>query len=232
MQYKRVLLKISGEALSGGGDHLNFDILQNVCRVIKRCVDAGTQIGVVVGGGNIWRGARNGAKMERSRADHMGMLATVINSLALNDVLESMGVTARVQTAIEMRQITEPYSRGRAIRHLEKGRVVIFAAGLGNPYFSTDTAAVLRGVEIAADVILLAKNIDGVYSDDPNRNPNAIKYSDLSYDEILRQKLAVMDFPATSLGWENHIPLYVFALSDPENIYRAVMGEHIGTLVK
>ncbi len=232
-QYKRVLLKISGEALSGdSSENLDFDVLTNVCAVVKRCLAAGTELGIVVGGGNIWRGARNGAKMDRTRADHMGMLATVINALALADVLESMGVPVRVQTAIEMRQVTEHYARARAVRHLEKGRIVIFACGLGNPFFSTDTAAVLRGIEIGAEVILLAKNIDGVYSDDPNKNPSAVKYDALSYEEVLQQKLTVMDTTATSLGMDNKIPVFVFALRDPENIYRAVMGEQIGTLVK
>ena len=232
-QYRRVLLKISGEALSGGrdGGNISFDILQDVCGEIKRCVEAGTQMGVVIGGGNIWRGARNGAKMDRTRADHMGMLATVINSLAFADVLESMDVPVRVQTALEMREITEQYARARAVRHLEKGRVAVFACGLGNPFFSTDTAAVLRAAEIGAEVVLLAKNIDGVYSADPNRHPDAVKFDEVSYEQVLQQRLGVMDLTATSLGMDNRIPVYVFALNRPGNIYRAVMGEKIGTLV-
>ncbi|MCL2084659.1 MAG: UMP kinase [Oscillospiraceae bacterium] len=232
-QYKRVLLKISGEALAGrDGVNIDFDILRGVCAEIKRCANAGTQMGVVVGGGNIWRGARNGAKMDRTRADHMGMLATVINSLALADVFESLNMPVRVQTALEMREITEQYARARAVRHLEKGRVVIFACGLGSPFFSTDTAAVLRGVEIGADVVLLAKNIDGVYSADPSSNPDAVKFDEVSYEDVLQRRLGVMDLTATSLGMDNRIPVYVFALRDPGNIYRAVMGEKIGTLVE
>lgn len=232
-QYKRVLLKISGEALSGAdGENLDFEILTKVCTVIKRCLATGTEIGIVVGGGNIWRGARNGAKMDRTRADHMGMLATVINALALADVFESLEVPVRVQTALEMREITEQYARSRAVRHLEKGRVVIFACGLGNPFFSTDTAAVLRAAEIGAEVILLAKNIDGVYDADPNGNPDAVKYTKVSYEQVLQKKLGVMDLTATSLGMDNDIPIYVFELRDPENIYRAIQGEDIGTLVE
>lgn len=231
MPYKRVLLKLSGEALSGNGESLDFDFIKTVCGVVKRCVENGTQIGLVVGGGNFWRGARNGVTMQRSRADQMGMLATVINALALADVFDSLGVEVRIQSATDVGQIAEPYCRNRAVGHLEKGRVVIFSGGTGNPYFSTDTGAVLKGVEIGAEVILLAKNIDGVYSGDPHKEPDAVKYTELSYDEVLAQKLAVMDLTATALGSENKIPLYVFALSDPENIYRAINGEHIGTLV-
>ena len=193
----------------------------------------GVQVGVVVGGGNFWRGVKDGGgKMERTRADHMGMLATTLNCLALADVLEQMGVEVRVQTAIEMRAIAEPYIRSRAIRHLEKGRVVIFGCGTGNPFFSTDTAAVLRAAEIDADAILLAKNIDGVYSADPNKDPNAVKYDSITYDEILARHLQVMDSTATSLSMDNKIPVILFALKDPENIYRVIMGEKIGTIVK
>lgn len=232
--YKRVLLKISGEALAGGQSRgLDFNVIGEVCQVIQRCAQAGVQIGVVVGGGNFWRGVKDGGdRMERTRADHMGMLATSINALALADVLEQKGVDVRVQTAIEMRSIAEPYIRSRAIRHLEKGRVVIFGCGTGNPYFSTDTAAVLRAAEIDADVILLAKNIDGVYSADPNKDPTAVKYDFITYDDVLAQHLEVMDFTATSLSMDNKIPVLLFALKDPENIYRAVMGEKIGTIVK
>lgn len=234
LRYKRILLKISGEALSGDKKFgLDFDVIHEVCRVIGKCVKAGVQIGIVVGGGNFWRGIKDGAgKMERSRADHMGMLATTINSLALADVLEQMDVPVRVQTAIEMRAIAEPYIRSRAIRHLDKGRVVIFGCGTGNPYFSTDTAAVLRAAEINADVILLAKNIDGVYDADPNVVPGARKYDSITYDDILANHLGAMDSTATSLSMDNKIPVILFALKDPENIMRVVMGENIGTLVK
>ena len=233
-KYKRVLLKISGEALAGdAGRGLNFDVISAVSDAIKQCVDMGVQVGVVVGGGNFWRGVKDGGdKMVRVRADHMGMLATAINALAVADVLEQHGVEVRVQTAIEMRQIAEPYIRSRAIRHLEKGRVVVFGCGTGNPFFSTDTAAVLRAAEIGADVILLAKNVDGVYDSDPAVNPDAKKYDQLSYMDVLNQGLGVMDSTATSLSMDNHIPILVFALSDPENIHRAVNGEKIGTLVE
>ena len=232
--YKRVLLKISGEALAGDQHRgLNFDVIGDVCDVIKKCTEAGVQVGVVVGGGNFWRGVKDGGdKMVRVRADHMGMLATTINALAVADVLEQKGVDVRVQTAIEMKAIAEPYIRSRAIRHLEKGRVVIFGCGTGNPFFSTDTAAVLRAAEIDADVILLAKNVDGVYSADPNKDPTAVKYDRISYDDVLAQHLEVMDSTATSLSMDNKIPVLLFALKDPENIYRAVMGENVGTIVK
>lgn len=233
-KYKRVLIKISGEALAGSNKFgLNFDVIGPVCDIIKKCNATGTEIGIVVGGGNFWRGVKDGGgKMERSRADHMGMLATTINSLALADALEQRGVDVRVQTAIEMNKIAEPYIRNRAIRHLEKSRVVIFGCGTGNPYFSTDTAAVLRAAEINADMILLAKNVDGVYDSDPAVNPDAKKYDELTYMEVLNQGLGVMDTTATSLSMDNSIPILVFALKDPENIYRAVMGEKIGTIVQ
>ena len=233
-QYKRVLLKVSGEALAGDASRgLDFDVIGDVCDVIKKCVCAGVQVGVVVGGGNFWRGLKDGGdRMERTRADHMGMLATTLNCLALADVLEQKGVEVRVQTAIEMRAFAEPYIRSKAIRHLEKGRVVIFGAGTGNPYFSTDTAAVLRAAEIDADVILLAKNVDGVYSADPVKDPTAVKYDSISYDDVLAQHLMVMDTTATSLSMDNHIPVLLFALKDPENIIRAICGEKVGTIVK
>ena len=232
-KYKRVLLKISGEALAGDASRgLDFQVIGRVCDVIKRCVAEGVQVGVVVGGGNFWRGLKDGGDaMERVRADHMGMLATAINALAVADVLEQKGVEVRVQTAIAMQAMAEPYIRSKAIRHLEKGRVVIFGCGTGNPFFSTDTAAVLRAAEIDADVILLAKNIDGVYSADPKKDPSAKKYSKISYDEMLAQHLTVMDTTATSLSMDNKIPVLLFALKDPENIYRVVMGEDIGTIV-
>lgn len=233
-KYRRVLLKISGEALGGEiGRGLDFSIIERVCAVVKQCADAGVQVGIVLGGGNFWRGVKDGGgKIERTRADHMGMLATAINCLALADTLEQMGVAVRVQTAIEMNRIAEPYIRQRATRHLEKGRVVIFGCGTGNPFFSTDTAAVLRAAEIGADVILLAKNIDGVYSADPKLNPAAVKYDSITYDQMLLQRLAVMDSTATSLSMDNHIPVILFGLDDPANIFRAVMGEKIGTIVK
>ena len=233
--YHRVLLKISGEALAGDKHSgLDFEVIGQVCDVVKKCLDMGVQVGLVVGGGNFWRGAKNsgGGKMERTRADHIGMLATVMNCLAVADVCEQKGIPVRVQTALEMRAIAEPYIRSRAIRHLEKGRVVIFGCGTGCPFFSTDTAAVLRAAEIGADVILLAKNVDGVYDSDPAVNPDAKKYDHLSYMDVLNQGLGVMDSTATSLSMDNHIPILVFALSDPENIHRAVNGEKIGTIVE
>ena len=231
--YKRVLLKVSGEALAGDKKTgLDFTVIKEVCEAVKKVTELGVEVGIVVGGGNFWRGAKDGGgKMERSRADHMGMLATVMNSLALSDVFEQIGVPVRVQTAIHMAQIAEPYIRLKADSHLTKGKVVIFGCGTGNPYFSTDTAAVLRAAEIGADAILLAKNIDGVYSADPKVDPTAVKYDYISYDDVLAQHLAVMDTTATSLSMDNHIPVIVFALKDPENIVRVVMGEDIGTKV-
>lgn len=234
-KYKRVLIKISGEALAGNNRFgLNFEeVIGPVCDVIKSVIEIGCQVGIVVGGGNFWRGVKDGGgKMERTRADYMGMLATTINSLALQDALEQRGVEVRVQTAIEMNKIAEPYIRSRATRHLEKGRVVIFGCGTGCPYFSTDTAAVLRAAEVNADVILLAKNIDGVYDSDPAKNPNAKKYESLTYMDVLNQGLGVMDTTATSLSMDNNIPILVFGLDDPQNIYRVVTGETIGTIVK
>lgn len=231
--YKRVLLKISGEALAGenGGFGLDFNVISSIGKQVKKCVSMGVQVAIVVGGGNFWRG-RTGENMDRTRADHMGMLATTINSLAIADSLESLGVQARVQTAIEMRQIAEPYIRGRAERHLDKGRVVIFGCGTGNPYFSTDTAAALRAAEIDADVILLAKKVDAVYDSDPAVNPDAKKFDSISYIEVLNRGLGVMDSTATTLCMDNKIPIHVFGLSEPENIMKAVTGETIGTLVK
>ena len=233
-KYHRVLLKISGEALAGAASRgLDFQVIGQVCDVIKRCVEKEVQVGVVVGGGNFWRGVKDGGDaMERVRADHMGMLATAINALAVADVLEQKGVEVRVQTAVPMQAMAEPYIRSKAIRHLEKGRVVIFGCGTGSPFFSTDTAAVLRAAEIDADVILLAKNIDGVYSADPKLDPTAVKYDAISYHEVLSPHLKVMDSTATALSMDNKIPVLLFALKDPENIYRAVMGETIGTIVE
>ncbi|MCL1828452.1 MAG: UMP kinase [Oscillospiraceae bacterium] len=232
--YKRVLLKISGEALAGEKrSGLDFDVIESVCAAVKKCADMGVETGVVVGGGNFWRGASDGGgKIERTRADHMGMVATVMNCLALADVLERMGAGVRVMTAIEMRAIAEPYIRLRAVRHLALGRIVLFGCGTGCPYFSTDTAAVLKAAEIGADIVLLAKNVDGVYSADPKKDPAAVKYDSISYNEVLAKRLAVMDSTATSMSMDNSIPVMLFALKDPENIVRAVLGEKIGTIVR
>ena len=229
--YKRVLLKISGEALAGSkGTGINEDVVGRIGDVIAECVEMGVQIAIVVGGGNFWRG-RSGEKMDRTRADHMGMLATVINALALQDSFERRGIPTRVQTAIEMNKIAESYIRGRAVRHLEKGRVVIFGCGTGNPFFSTDTAAALRAVEIDADIILLAKRIDAVYDSDPEKNPDAKKFTELTYLEVIDRGLGVMDSTATTLCMDNNMPIRVFGLDDPENIKRAINGEEIGTLI-
>lgn len=226
------MLKLSGEALSGDKKFgLDFEKVLDICRSIKKCVDEGVEIGIVVGGGNFWRG-RSSGQMDRTRADHMGMLATVINSLALADGLEQVGIDVRVQTAIEMRQIAEPYIRNRAIRHLSKGRVVVFGCGTGNPFFSTDTAASLRAAEIEAEIMLKATNVDGVYDSDPKKNPDAKKYHDLSFLNVLNDGLKVMDSTAASLCMDNEMPILVFSLDDPDNILRAVNGEDIGTLVK
>lgn len=232
-KYKRVLLKISGEALAGDARRgLDFGVINQVADTIKECIDLGVEIGVVVGGGNFWRGKKDGGEdMVRVRADHMGMLATTINALAVADVLERKGVDVRVQTAIEMKPIAEPFIRARAVRHLEKGRVVIFGCGTGNPFFSTDTAAVLRASEIDADIILLAKNVDGVYSSDPVKDVTAVRFDEICYDDVLAKHLEVMDFTATSLAMERRIPVLLFALKDPKNIVRAVMGETLGTIV-
>lgn len=230
--YKRILLKLSGEVLAGKQGHgIDFDTVQDICKWVNACAKLGVQIGLVVGGGNFWRG-RSSGDMDRTRADHIGMLATAMNSLALADALEQYGLEVRVQTAIEMRQVAEPYIRNRAIRHLEKGRVVIFGCGTGNPFFSTDTAAALRAAEIDADIIFKATNVDGVYDKDPNKYADAVKYDTLSHTEVLSKGLAVMDSTAASLCRDNNIPILVFNLSDPENIVRAAKGENIGTIVK
>ena len=230
-KYKRVLLKISGEALAGtNGFGLDEHTIAHISENIKKIVDMGVQVSIVVGGGNIWRG-RSSENMDRTRADHMGMLATAINALALCSALENCNVPTRVQTAIEMRQVAEPYIRGKAERHLEKGRVVIFGCGTGNPFMSTDTAAALRAVETDSQVILLAKKVDAVYDSDPNINPDAKKYDVLSFSDILSKNLGVMDSTAASMCRDNNMPILVFGLSDPENIVRAVKGEKIGTLV-
>jgi len=229
--YKRVLLKLSGEALSGPqGFGIHQPTIRAVCEQIRDAAEGGIEIAVVVGGGNIWRG-RTGEGMDRATADYMGMLATTINALALQDAIESLGLPVRVQSAIAMQEICEPYIRRKAVRHLEKGRVVIFAAGLGSPYFSTDTAAALRAVEIEAEIILSAKNVDGVYSDDPATNPNAVKYEELTYAEVLSHSLKVIDSTAATLCQDNHIPLMVFSLSAPKNIYNAAFGKRVGTLI-
>ncbi|MBO4914618.1 MAG: UMP kinase [Oscillospiraceae bacterium] len=232
-KYRRILLKISGEALAGEKKTgFDFNVMGEVCDVIKRCVDMGIEVGVVIGGGNFWRGVKNGeGYIERSRADRMGMLATVMNCLAVSDVLEQKGVEARVMTALEMPAMGERYTHERAMKHLKNGKVVLFGGGTGHPYFSTDTGTVLRAAEINADVILLAKNIDGVYSADPAKDPTAVKYDEISYDEVLAKRLGVMDLTATSLAMDNNIPVYVFALRDPNNIIRVIEGENVGTLV-
>ena len=231
VKYKRVILKISGEALAGDKHFgLNQPVINSICEKIKETTELGVQVAIVVGGGNFWRG-RTGEGMDRTRADHMGMLATVINSLALADTLENLGIQTRVQTGIEMRQIAEPYIRGKAVRHLEKGRVVIFACGSGNPFFSTDTAAALRAAEINAEIILLAKKVDAVYDSDPNLNPDAVRYENLKHMDLLNGRLGVMDSTAASLCMDNNIPILVFGLDDPDNIIKAVKGEKIGTMI-
>lgn len=233
-KYRRVILKLSGEALAGSkGIGIDPQIVSSIAREVKEITDIGVQVAIVVGAGNIWRGVQ-GMKMgiDRATSDYMGMLGTVINAMALQDSLEKQGVDTRVQSAIEMREVAEPYIRRRALRHLEKGRVVIFAAGTGNPYFSTDTCAALRAAEIEAEVILMAKKVDGVYDADPMENPNAKKYKELAYIDVLKQGLGVMDVTATSLCMDNRIPIIVFGITEPGNIKRAVMGEKIGTFVK
>lgn len=231
-KYKRILLKLSGEALAGErGFGIDAQTLGKVCDSIKKVADMGVEIAIVIGGGNFWRG-RKAEDMERTTADYMGMLATIMNGQALQDALEYRGLDTRLQTSIEMRQIAELYIRRKAVRHLEKGRVVIFAGGTGNPFFSTDTCAALRATEINAEIILFGKTIDGVYDSDPKENPNAKKYDEISYTEILKNNLKVMDSTAASLCRDNHVETMIFALSDPENIIKAVCGEHIGTFVK
>ena len=230
--YKRVLIKLSGEALAGDKKTgLDDSTLQSICASIKKIYDLGTEIAIVVGGGNFWRG-RSSGNMDRTRADHIGMLATAMNALALADALERVGCDVRVQTAISMQQVAEPYIRNRAVRHLQKNRVVIFGCGTGNPFFSTDTAASLRAAEIDAQVILKATMVDGVYDSDPHKNLNAKRYSTISFDQILSEQLGVMDMTAASMCRDNNIPVLVFSLEDPDNIIRAVKQEDIGTLVK
>lgn len=232
-KYKRILLKISGEALAGGSSHgINEETIMEISQVIKNINEMGVEVGLVIGGGNFWRGA-SAKDMDRTTSDYMGMLGTIINGLAFQDALEKIGVETRVQTAIEMRQIAEPYIRRKAVRHLEKGRVVIFSGGSGNPFFSTDTTAALRAAEINADIILLAKNgVDGVYSDDPNKNPDSKKFEKLSYIDILNKGLKIMDSTATSLCMDNKIPILVFGIEDPDNIEKIIKGENIGTIIE
>lgn len=230
-KYKRVLLKISGEVLAGNEKHgFDFNTVNSVCASVKEMADLGVEIGIVVGGGNFWRG-RSSGNMDRTRADHIGMLATVMNSLALADALEQMGVNVRVQTAIEMNKIAEPYIRSRATRHLEKGRIVIFGCGTGNPFFSTDTAAALRAAEIDADIIFKATNVDGIYDKDPNRFSDAVKFDVITHQDILSRGLAVMDSTAASLCRDNGIPILVFNLQNPHNMVDAVLGKKVGTIV-
>lgn len=242
-KYKRVLLKLSGEALAPNeearraaaekGEHpiLDYNMLDRIAKVVKKCSEIGCQICIIVGAGNIWRG-RQGSNMDRTRADHMGMLATTINALALQDAFEQNGVETRVMTAVEMKQYAEPYIRNKAVSHLNKGRVVILGCGLGIPFISTDTAAAVRAAEIGADVILMGKNIDGIYNADPKKDPDAKRYNEISYKEILANDLKAIDSTAASFGNENHIKTFVFELKDPENIYNAIIGDIDGTVVK
>lgn len=231
--YKRVLIKVSGEALAGGNSTgLDFAFIDEVCKAVKQCVDMGAQVAIVVGGGNFWRGLKNGeGHMERSKADHMGMLATVMNALAVSDRMEQQGMSVKVMTSVAMTTFADVYTRRDAVAALENGTVVIFGGGTGNPFFSTDTAAALRACEIGADAILLAKNVDGVYTADPRTDPAAVKYDSVPYAEVLEKHLNVMDMTATSLAMDNKIPAVVFPLADPENIVRAVLGENVGTTV-
>lgn len=234
IKYKRIMLKVSGEALAGDKRRgLDFDVIDDVCRSIKECVDLGVQVGLMVGAGNFWRGVKDGAdKMQRSHADAMGMLGTVMNSIAVADALEKRGVEARVLSAVEMNKFCEYFTRDTANRYLNEGKVVIFAAGTGNPYFSTDTGVVLRGVEIEADAILMAKNVDAIYSADPNVDPNAIRYSQLTYSKVLEDNLKATDITAMALAMENDMTMVCFGLDEKDSIMRVVRGEAIGTTVK
>jgi len=233
LKYKRILIKLSGEALAGEGQRgINYDTIVSICKEIKSVRQLGVETAIVVGGGNFWRG-RDNLQMERTRADHMGMLATVMNALAISDALEQLEVEVRVMTALPMQQVAEPYIRNRAIRHLEKGRVIILACGTGNPFFSTDTASVLRAAEINADIIFKATLVDGVYDKDPNKNSDAVKYNTLSFSNVLNDGLMVIDSTAASMCRDNKIPLLVFDLQhDPHNLVRAVKGETIGTIIE
>ena len=232
VKYKRILLKLSGEAMAGDkGTGLDFDTVLRVCESIKKVVELGVEVGIVVGGGNFWRG-RSSGKMDRTRADHMGMLATVINALAIGDAFDQLGVENRVQTAIAMHEVAEPYIRNRATNHLKKGRVVIFGCGTGNPFCSTDSAAALRACEIEAQVIFKATNVDGVYDSDPRKNPDAVMFDKMSLAEVVEKHLGVMDTTAAAMCLDNNIPILVFNLDDPDNILRAVQGEKIGTIIE
>ena len=233
VKYRRVLIKISGEALSGGkGTGFDFDFVTSVCESVKQSLALGAQVGIVIGGGNFWRGVKDGAgKVERVSADRMGMLATAMNCLAVGDVFRQCGVDARVMTAVDIQGVGERHDVRKALEYLESGKVVLFACGTGHPFFSTDTASVLRAAEIGADAILLAKNIDGVYSADPRKDPEAVKFDEISYTEVLSRRLQVMDSTATSLAMDNNLPVIVFALAEPQNILRVLSGEKIGTLV-
>ena len=231
LKYKRVVLKLSGEALAGNQKTgLDFNVINEICASIKKCVDAGAEIGIVVGGGNFGRG-RSSGNMDRTRADHIGMLATTMNALAVADAMEALGVDVRVQTAISMQQIAEPYIRNKAISHLKKGRVVIFGCGTGSPFFSTDTAATLRAVEIEADILLKATMVDGVYDKDPHKYTDAVRYEKITFSDVLSSALAVMDSTAASMCRDNKMPMLVFDLNRPDNIYDAIMGEPVGTVV-
>lgn len=234
LKYKRIMLKISGEALAGEAHRgLDFEVIHSVCDAIKSCTELGVQVGLMVGAGNFWRGVKDGAdKMQRSHADAMGMLGTVMNSIAVADALSQHGIDARVLCAVEMNKFCEYFTRDLADRYLNEGKVVVIAGGTGNPYFSTDTGVVLRGVEIEADAILLAKNVDGIYSADPNVDPTAVKFDELTYDEVLNRHLKATDSTAMTLAMDNHVTLVCFALKDPQNIVRVVRGEKIGTIVK
>lgn len=230
-KYKRILLKLSGEALAGEkSTGLDYDVLMSFAKSIKKCVDAGVQVGIVVGGGNFWRG-RSSGDMDRTRADHIGMLATIMNALAVGDALENCGIEARVQTAISMPQVAEPYIRNKAMRHFEKGRVIVFGGGTGNPFFSTDSAAALRAAEIEADIMFKATMVDGVYDKDPHKYDDAVRFDTLTFTDILEKDLKVMDSTAASLCRDNNIPVLVFDLARPDNIYDACMGVNIGTVV-
>ncbi len=231
LKYRRVLLKLSGEALAGNqGFGLDYEVVRRICSSVARCAKLGCELGVVIGGGNFWRG-RSSGEMDRTRADHMGMLATVINSLAVADALEKEGVDVRVQTAISMQAIAEPYIRSRAVRHLEKGRVVIFGCGTGNPFFSTDTASSLRAAEVDAEIFLKATMVDGVYDKDPNKFSDAKRYDTLTFSEVLSKNLQVMDMTAASMCRDNKTPVMVFSIEDPDNIIKAVCGQQVGTVV-
>lgn len=233
IKYKRVLLKLSGEALAGGSSKgISYDTLLNICTEIKKCVDLGVQVGIVVGGGNFWRGRETADRMERTRADKIGMLATIMNSIALSDAFEKVGVEAVVRTSVDMISVAKRFTREDSLKDMQKGRVVIFAGGTGSPFFSTDTTAALRAAEISADCILMAKMVDGVYDSDPKSNPSAKRYDRISFSEILQKDLKVIDSTASSMCRDNNTEVFVFSLSEPENILRAVMGENIGTVLK